>query len=344
MGAGTGEAADAGGAVHESIVIARNALLELPRLSGTIQKAHFLAVALSHFYGVPPDQVEVFSRELSADSPVVAALASLAGLDLVEHRSIVTLALRALYFVLLDSGAAMAFSQAYEYMVPRLVQLSGLAKSEDVIGAFTAERDGQAEGAAALSRMLRGEGKYADSDDGAFLAGTFIPDDVAMPFDKESGCDQIADAASSLLAHLALHSVTTRKQLCVDRNLNELLGALSRVSLGEVLTPYRLINVINVFLFLLSLTSASEMTNLLVDLVYRRNFKGIVIELGNSIFLNNPRWHALYSSQSQAGVRVRTTNCGVYMLGSRRPIFESQDLYLLKQQLIRLIKFCMLIV
>jgi len=336
--------AEAGEGVGEDssdpLVVAKNALLELPRLAGPVQKTHFLAVSLSHLYGVSPKRVASFSKSLSPDSPIVASLVSLASLDCGEHRALVTLALRALYFVLLDTGTAISFSQAYEYVVPRLVGLCGLAKEEDISASF-----GTADGNAAKRSYAQADRESdAFSDDGAFLSATFIPNDLVLEFDQENGCDQLADAASSLLSHLALHSATTRKQLCTDRNLNDMLKALSKVSLGEILTPHRLINVINIFLFLLSLTSASEMMNLLVDLVYRRNFKGIVIELGNCVFLNNLRWHALYAPQAQSEARVRSTECGVYTLEAKKPIFESQDIYLLKQQLIRLIQFCMLIV
>lgn len=170
-----------------------------------------------------------------------------------------------------------------------------------------------------------------------FLSATFVSDVTLLPVKNQEGCDLLADAASTVLAHMALLSPQARKALQTESCCRNLIDGLQYTSFLEILAPYRLINILNTFLYICYAKGPSECADYLRGLIYNRNLQNILLKLGSIVFLNNENWYLLYESSNTS---LKKSASGVYSLETNRVVYESNDLFFLKQQLIRFISIC----
>ncbi|CAL6063840.1 Conserved_hypothetical protein [Hexamita inflata] len=151
--------------------------------------------------------------------------------------------------------------------------------------------------------------------------GTFLEEQ----FDSYSPIPAIADAASSLLCLFCRQSVSIRREI-FQTHTGQLIQFVKNASFNEVIQPFRLTNVLQIFLQMITQQTEQPILHFFINSV---KLIQIIEMLCKTVFYNNALVMSNIDNFAQTKSQLVEEYCQIYNLEGQI-CFRSRDLYILK--------------
>ncbi|ESU37745.1 Hypothetical protein DHA2_14381 [Giardia duodenalis] len=314
----------------ETAVTAYNLVVSCIGLKQLPERAHYMAVALSLLYILDSRGLSSFSN-ICKDHPQIFTILVNSILDSKKSGSLAVLALRVLFFAINCPETAHIFCKDNYHFLENLIHLSENPQTDPNI----AQMQVVTFSPTALTNTNPSDGSLLLTLQDPLLSATFVSTRYTLDPASCWGCDMLSDASAAIIAHLALVSPLARRIFILSPCNGLLAHSLANASFLELASPSRLIHLLDALFYMGSMSASQEAAVQFQDFICKHNLKNMAIKLGNLIFLNNIHWYLLYQ---HTDVQVKKAGSGIYSLETRQVIYDSDDLFLLKQQLIRFLR------
>lgn len=314
----------------ETAITAYNIVVSCIGLKQLPERAHHMAVALSLLYILDSRGLSIFST-ICKDHPQIFTILVNSILDSKKSSSLAVLALRILFFTINCPETAHTFCKDNYHFLEKLIHLSENLQTDPNIPLMQVITFNPT----ALTNTNISDNSLTSILQDPLLSATYVSIRYTLDLGSHCGCDMLSDASSAIIAHLALVSPLARRIFTLSPCNGLLAHSLSNASFLELASPSRLIHLLDALFYMGSIDASHEAAVQFQDFVCRHNLKNIAIKLGNLIFLNNVHWYLLYQHTS---TQIKKAGSGIYSLETRQAIYDSDDLFLLKQQLVRFLR------
>lgn len=315
---------------RETAVTVYNMVISCIGLKQLPERAHYMAVALSLLYILDSRGLSIFSN-ICKEHPQIFTILVNTVLDSKKSSSLAVLALRILFFAINCPETAHTFCKDNYNFLEQLINLSANQQVDPNIP----EMQVVAFNPTAFNNTGLSDESLLSVLHDPLLSATFVSTSYTLDPSSSCGCDMLADASSAIIAHLALISPLARRIFSLTPCNGLLARSLANTSFLELVSPSRLIHLLDALFYMGSVDVSDEASIQFHDFVRKHNLKNIAIKLGNLVFLNNAHWYLLYQ---HANAQIKKAGSGVYSLETRQVIYDSDDLFLLKQQLVRFLR------
>lgn len=315
---------------RETAVTAYNMVISCIGLKQLPERAHYMAIALSLLYILDSRGLSIFSSICKEHSQIFTILVNTV-LDSKKSSSLAVLALRVLFFAINCPETAHAFCKDNYHFLEQLISLTENQQVDPNISQMQVVTFNPT----ALTSASLSDGSLLSVLQDPLLSATFVNTRYSLDPRSFCGCDMLSDASSAIIAHLALVSPLARRIFSLTPCNGLLARSLANASFLELASPSRLIHLLDALFYMGSVDASHEAATQFHDFICKHNLKNIAIKLGNLVFLNNVHWYLLYQ---HTNAQIKKAGSGIYSLETRQVIYDSDDLFLLKQQLVRFLR------